>query len=206
MLRVGLTGGVACGKSTIGQLLAARGAHFLQADTLAHRLYEPGEPVYYAVVERFGREILNCDGSINRGRLANAAFPDRVAELNAIVHPAVVEAQTRWMQDCEPSDPAGIAVVEAALLIEAGAAKDFDKIVVVTCTAEQKIARYAQRARISLEAAGAEVARRSAAQLSDEEKARHADFVIDNSGTPEETQQQVESLWAALTGLAAGNR
>ena len=99
MLRVGLTGGVACGKSTVGQMLAARGARFLQADTLAHRLYAPGEPAYHAVVERFGREILNCNGEINRTRLANAAFPDRIGELNAIVHPAVVAAQNRWMAE-----------------------------------------------------------------------------------------------------------
>ncbi len=203
MLRVGLTGGVACGKSTVGKLLAARGAHFLQADTLAHRLYEPGEPVYRTVVERFGREILNCDGTIDRKRLANAAFPDRVAELNAIVHPAVLEAQFRWMTDCERGDPHGIAVIEAALILEAGAAKDFDKLIVVTCNVEQKIARYAQRAKCSLEDAKAEVLRRSAAQLPDEEKAARADFVIDNSGTLAATSRQVEALWTRLKDLAA---
>ena len=202
MLRVGLTGGVACGKSTVGKLLAAHGAHFLQADTLAHRLYEPGEPVYRAVVERFGREILNCDGGINRKRLANAAFPDRIGELNDIVHPAVLDAQVRWMAECERSEPRGIAVIEAALILEAGAAKDFDKLIVVTCNREQKIARYAQRAKISLEAAAAEVARRSAAQLPDEEKVARADFVIDNSGAVEATTRQVEELWRKLQDLA----
>lgn len=203
MLRVGLTGGVACGKSTVGKLLAARGARFLQADTLAHRLYEPGEPTYLAVVERFGREILNCDGTIDRKRLANAAFPDRISELNDIVHPAVLEAQVRWMADVERSDPYSIAVVEAALILEAGAAKDFDKLVVVTCDLEQKVGRYAQRAKIALEAATADVARRSAAQLPDDEKAIRADFVIDNSGTLEATTRQVEALWIQLQDLAA---
>lgn len=203
MLRVGLTGGVACGKSTVGQLLAARGAHFLQADTLAHRLYEPGEVVYRAVVERFGREILNCDGTINRTRLANAAFPGRIQELNAIVHPAVLEAQVRWMADCERNDPGGIAVIEAALILEAGAAKDFDKLIVVTCSLEQKIARYAQRAKLPLVEARAEVSRRSAAQLPDDEKVSRADYVIDNSGPLEETARQVEGMWAELTRLAA---
>jgi dephospho-CoA kinase len=203
VLRVGLTGGVACGKSTVGKLLAARGAHFLQADTLAHRLYEPGKPVYYAVVERFGREILNCNGEINRTRLANAAFPDRIAELNAIVHPAVLEAQNRWMSECERDDPAGIAIIEAALILEAGAAKDFNKLIVVTCEFEQKIARYAQRARCSLEDARAEVLRRSAAQLSDDKKAARADFVIDNSGTIEATTGQVDALWAKLQKLTS---
>ena len=176
----------------MGQLLAARGAHFLQADTLAHRLYAPGEPTYYAVVERFGREILNCNGEINRTRLANAAFPDRIGELNAIVHPAVVEAQSR----------SGVAVVEAALILEAGAAKDFDKLIVVTCDLERKVARYAQRAKCSLEDARAEVLRRSAAQLPDAEKAAHADYVIDNSESLETITSQVDALWPTLQKLA----
>lgn len=202
VLRIGLTGGVACGKSTVGQLLAARGAHFLQADTLAHRLYAPGEPTYHAVVGRFGREILNCNGEINRTRLADAAFPDRISELNIIVHPVVVEAQNRWMAECATADPSGIAVVEAALIFEAGAAKDFDKLIVVTCELEQKVAHYAVRARCSLENARAEVLRRSAAQLPDAEKAARADFVIDNSGPLEATTRQVDALWVELQKLA----
>jgi len=200
MLRVGLTGGVASGKSTVGHMLAARGAHILQADTLAHRLYEPGEPVYHAVIDRFGREILNSNGTINRARLANAAFPNRIGELNAIVHPAVVDAQNRWMSDCERIDPHGIAVVEAALLIEAGAAKDFDRVIVVTCSSDQKIARYAHRAKLPMAEAAAEVARRSAAQLSDQAKAAHADYVIDNSGSPDDVAREVESVWNDLHG------
>ncbi len=199
MLRVGLTGGVACGKSTIGKMLAGRGAHFLQADTLAHKLYTPGEPVYQAIVEHFGREILNPDATINRPALANAAFPARIKELNAIVHPAVVAAQNRWMADIEREDPYGIAVVEAALIVEAGAAKDFDKLIVVTCDFEKKVERYAKRAAIPLENARIEVKRRSAAQLSDDEKAQHADFLIDNSGTPEDAAYYVGVLWMHLT-------
>jgi dephospho-CoA kinase len=202
MLRVGLTGGVACGKSTVGHLMAARGAHFLQADTLAHRLYEPGEPVYRTVVERFGREILNCNGTIDRKRLANAAFPDRIGDLNAIVHPAVVAEQNRWLTECERNDSGGIAVVEAALLMEAGAARDFDKLIVVTCDLGQKVARYAQRAKIPTDEARAEVLRRSAAQLPDEEKARRADYVIDNSGLPDQTIGQVDAIWVELVAAA----
>ena len=198
MIRVGLTGGVACGKSTVGAMLAQRGARYLQADTLAHQLYAPGEPTYHAVVEHFGREILNPEGTINRVRLANAAFPNRIAELNAIVHPAVVNAQNQWMADAQRSDPEGVAVVEAALLLEAGADKDFDQLIVVTCDLDQKVARYAQRAGISLDEARAEVQRRSAAQFSDEDKASHADYVIDNSGSIEDTTRQVDALWAQL--------
>lgn len=203
MLRVGLTGGVACGKSTVGAMLAARGAHFLQADTLAHQLYAPGEPTYAAVVKHFGRDILNPDGSINRSRLANAAFSGRIGELNAIVHPAVIAAQNRWMTEVERNHPGGIAVVEAALIVEAGAAQDFDKLIVVTCDFEQKVKRYAQRAGISDEVARAEVLRRSAAQLSDEEKASRADYVIDNSGSLEGTTRQLEAVWTELRKSSA---
>lgn len=199
MLRVGLTGGVACGKSTVGRMLADRGAHFLQADTLAHQLYEPGQPTYRAIVEHFGRDIVNLDRTINRQRLADIVFPHRIKELNAIVHPAVVEAQNRWMSDMERTDPDGIAIVEAALIIEAGAAKDFDKLIVVTCDLDKKIARYAKRANVPLEEARAQVLRRSAAQLSDDEKAAHADFLIDNSGPLEDTAFYVDVLWTHLT-------
>jgi|SRR6516162_2883603 dephospho-CoA kinase len=198
MLRIGLTGGVACGKSTVGRMLADRGAHFLQADTLAHQLYAPGEPTYRAIVDQFGREILNSDRTINRKQLANIVFPDRIKELNAIVHPAVIDAQNKWMSDIERTDPNGIAIVEAALIIEAGAAKDFDKLIVITCDLDKKIGRYAERARITLEEARSEVQRRSAAQLSDDEKAAHADFLIDNSGPLEDTAFYVDILWTRL--------
>ena len=202
MLRVGLTGGIASGKSTVGAMLAARGAHLLNADRLAHQLYEPGAAVYDEVVRHFGREILNPDNTISRAALANLAFPNRIGELNAIVHPAVIEAQNAWMASIERSDPQGIAVVEAALLLEAGAAKAFDKIIVVTCDFDSKVKRYAHRAGVALELAHAEVERRSAAQFSDQEKAQQADFVIDNSGTVEDTERQVERIWSDLQGIA----
>lgn len=198
MLRVGLTGGIACGKSTIASMLAERGAHFLQADGLAHQLYAPGGVSYDEVVSHFGREILNEDGSVNRARLANVVFPDRIDELNAIVHPAVIKAQTEWMAEVERQDPDGIVVVEAALLIEAGAHKDFDKVIVVTCGLDCKVKHYAQRTGVSLEQARAEVLRRSQAQFSDEEKARHADYVVENSGSLEDAERQVERIWQEL--------
>ena len=201
MLRVGLTGGIACGKSTVAEMLVRRGAHYLSADTLAHQLYAPGAVVYDEVVRRFGREILNEDGSVNRTKLARAVFPDRIAELNAVVHPAVIEAQNRWMSDIERGDSHGIAVVEAALLLEAGAQKDFDKVIVVTCPLEQKVARYAQRTGLSSESARIEVERRSAAQMSDEEKVGLADYVIENSGSIPELEQQVEKVWRDLRAL-----
>jgi len=203
VLRVGLTGGVACGKSTVAEVFVRRGAHFVPADRLAHQLYLPGTPVYDKVVQHFGREVLDADGTINRTGLANIVFPNRTGELNAIVHPGVIQAQQQWMTEVEREDPHGIAVVEAALIIEAGAAADFDKIIVVTCDFEHKVEHYARRAGVSPEVAQAEVARRSAAQLSDQEKARHADYVIENSGSLEETGRQVEKIWNELRILAA---
>lgn len=201
MLRVGLTGGVAVGKSTIAKMLVKRGAHALEADVLAHQLYAPGAVAYNAVIAAFGRDIVNPDGTISRPKLAALVFPDRIDELNAIVHPAVLEAQNRWMSEIERDDPKGIAVVEAALLIEAGAGRDFDKMIVVICDFEQKVARYAARTGLSKDAACKEVERRSAAQLSDGEKARHADYVVQNSGTLEYAESQVEKIWKEMTSL-----
>jgi len=200
MLRIGLTGGVACGKSTIAAMLMQHGAHYLRADSLAHQLYAPGTPTHQRVVQHFGRGILSPDGTINRAALANLVFPGRIGELNAIVHPEVIKAQNAWMDEIGRTHPHAVALVEAALLIEAGAVKDFDKIIVVTCGLEHKVQRFAQRAKLSLEAARAEVMRRSAAQFSDAEKVRHADYIIDNSSSLEDAARQVEQIWRDLCG------
>ena len=206
MLKVGLTGGIASGKSVVGEMLVALGAHLVQADHIAHSLMEPGEPVYNEVVRYFGREILNSDGSVNRGRLAELAFgpagsdqgSPRVADLNRIVHPAVIRSQEEWMHAVSLQDPHGVAVVEAALLIEAGAAKRFDRLMVVTCDMEQRAERFARRQKVDLQTARAEVARRMAAQLPDQEKIKLADYVIDNSGSLEQTREQVQQVWQKL--------
>ena len=204
MLKLGLTGAIASGKSVVGEMFVKLGAHLILADAVAHWLMEPGRPVYEEVVRRFGREILNPDRTINRPRLAEAAFgtaggaPPRVKELNEIVHPAVIERENEWMEEIGQRDPNAIAIVEAALIIEAGTADRFDRLIVVTCHSEQRIRRYARRLGISEDAARAEVARRMAAQLSDEEKIKAADFVIDNSGSLDATEQQVQQVFAAL--------
>ena len=198
MLRVGLTGGVACGKTTVARMLRERGAYTLLADRLAHDLMRPGETVYAGVVERFGSGILNEDGTISRPKLAELAFAGRIQELNALVHPAVLEAEDRWMDEVGRRDPAAITVCEAALLYEAGGHQRFDRIIVVTCPFESKVRRFAQRVGITFEAAHADVERRMRAQWSDEAKAARADYVIDNSGALEDTEQQVEKLWQQL--------
>ena len=212
MLKVGLTGGIASGKSVVGEMFVALGAHLVQADRIAHELMQPGEAVYNEVVRHFGREILNPDGSINRSKLAAVAFgsateaegkrASRIEELNRIVHPAVLRSQEEWMQAISAHDPKGMAVLEAALILEAGACERFDRLIVVTCNTEQRAARFAARQKIPLEAAREEVVRRMAAQLPDEEKTKAADYVIDNSGTLEKTREQVGQVWEKLRSEA----
>jgi dephospho-CoA kinase len=203
LLKVGLTGGIASGKSAVGEMFVKLGARLIRADDIAHELMQPGQAVYDEVVRHFGREILNPDGTINRPRLASLAFgtpggPARVRELNAIVHPAVIEQEDEWMDEVGRNDPRAIAIVEAALILEAGAADRFDRLIVVTCRPEQRIHRLAARLGISEEAARAEVTRRMAAQIPDEEKIKAADIVIDNSGSLEASERQVQQVFAAL--------
>lgn len=208
MLKVGLTGGIASGKSLVGEMFVALGAHLVQADRIAHSLMQPGEAVYNEVVRHFGREILNPDGGVNRAKLAELAFgsstgPEgkrisRIEELNRIVHPAVIRSQDEWMAEMGRQDPHAVAIVEAALILEAGAGDRFDRIVVVTCGQEQRAERFGARQKIDLESARREVARRMAAQLPDEEKIKAADYVIDNSGTLERTREQVHEVWENL--------
>jgi dephospho-CoA kinase len=205
LLRVGLTGGIASGKSVVGEMFVALGAHLIQADAIAHQLMQPGEAVYQEVVRHFGAGILNSDGSVNRGRLAEAAFGDsegnkasRIQELNQIVHPAVIRTQEEWMAEIGRGDSRAIAIVEAALILEAGSAKSFDRLVVVTCHPEQRIQRWALRVGVDEEAARREVERRMAAQFPDEEKIKVADYVIDNSGSLDETQRRVGQVYGDL--------
>jgi dephospho-CoA kinase len=205
MLRVGLTGGIASGKSTVGEMFVALGAHLIQADEIAHQLMQPGQAVYDEVVRHFGAAILDPDGRVNRARLAEAAFgqPSRIQELNQIVHPAVVNRQEEWMDEMGRRHPHGILIVEAALILEAGASRQFDRLVVVTCRPEQRVERWALRRKVDVEAARAEVARRMATQLPDDEKIKAADYVIDNSGSLDETLKRVPAVFAELEKEAA---
>jgi len=211
VLKLGITGGMACGKTVVADMFRVRGAHVVIADHIAHQLMQPGTPVYDKIVARFGGDILDSDGSINRQRLAGKAFSGNdnvpagrrpIDELNAIVHPAVIAQQDAWAEDIRRRDPEGLAVVEAALIFEAGTDRRFDKMLVVVCNPEQKVERFARRMHLDLESARREVERRSLAQLSDSEKARRADFVIDNSGSLAQTEQQVEKVVAQLKQLA----
>jgi dephospho-CoA kinase len=216
MLKVGLTGGIAAGKSVVGEMFAALGAQLIQADQIAHQLMQPGEAVYQEVVRHFGVGILNPDGSVNRASLAEAAFgaaaggddgkqASRVQELNQIVHPAVIQRQEEWMDEVGHNDPRAVAIVEAALILEAGVAPRFDRLVVVTCRPEQRVQRWADRVKVNEQTARREVTRRMAAQLPDEEKIKAADYVIDNSGSLDETRKQVAAIYPKLK-IAAEKR
>jgi dephospho-CoA kinase len=226
MLKVGLTGAIASGKSVVGEMFVALGAHLVQADRIAHSLMRPGEAVYNEVVRHFGRDILNPDGSVNRAKLAELAFgagpasskpagrkpdsgnptsgrPARIEELNRIVHPAVLRSQEEWMDEMGRQDPYAVAIVEAALILEAGAEKQFDRLIVVKCSEEQRVARFAARHKLDLEAARKEVTRRMAAQLPEEEKIKAADYVIDNSGSLDQTRVQVRQAWKEIRAEAS---
>jgi dephospho-CoA kinase len=217
VLRVGLTGGLGSGKSTVADLLRALGADVVEADLLGRALMEPGQSVYAEIVRVFGSEVVNADGRLNRTRLAKLAFEGkRVQELNALVHPAAIRAQRQWTEALFARDPAAIAIVESALIFEverdarlrgetegvlASWRQRFDRVVVVTAPDEVKIARYA--ARLSADPAGREAAQadarnRLAHQIPDLEKAARADYVLENSGDRAALEPQVARLWLRL--------
>lgn len=220
MLRVGLTGGLGSGKSTVAAMLRELGAKVVEADALGRTLMEPGQPVFAAIVERFGTEVTGPDGRLNRARLADLAFRHgRLQELNSIVHPPVIEAQARWMNEVFGRDPSAVAVIESALIFEvvrdamARREKDsvladwrrrIDRIIVVTAPDELKIQRYAARIQSTggsgagLEAIEADARNRLAHQVPDAEKVAQADYVLDNSGDIESLRAQVQALWPRL--------
>jgi dephospho-CoA kinase len=217
MLRVGLTGGLGSGKSTVAAMLRELGAQVVEADGLGRALMEPGQPVYSSIIEHFGPQVVNPDGHLNRARLAELAFRDgRLQELNAIVHPPVIEAQQRWMDEVTARDPSAVAVIESALIFEvvrdaqargerenllADWRRRIDCVVLVTAPDELKVARYA--ARVSQpgparEASLADARVRLAHQIPDAQKAAMSDYVIDNSGDKAALYDQVASLWQTL--------
>jgi len=201
MLKVGLTGGIATGKSLVSGMFRQLGVHTIDADQIAHELMRPGEKVYDEVVRRFGKEVLNDDGTVNRNRLVELAFDQkrpRIYELNSIIHPSVIERQEKWMEEIRSREPDAIVMLEAALLLEAGLRRRFDRVIVVSCKPQQRIERWEKRLHVDSETARREVTRRMMAQAPDEAKIQAADYVIDNSGTIDETRNQVEKIHAAL--------
>ncbi|HEY1338107.1 MAG TPA: dephospho-CoA kinase [Bryobacteraceae bacterium] len=199
MLRVGLTGGLACGKTFVGEALASYGCLLIQADELGHEVLEPGGAAYDDVVREFGPGIRTANGRIDRHKLAAEVFghPNRLARLNALVHPPVVRREEELIAGFAAREPHGIAVVEAAILIETGSYKRFDKMILVTCAVVQQVERAMRREG----AVVADVHARLSRQMPLAEKRKYADFVIDTSGKKEDTLRQTRAVYEALRSI-----
>ncbi len=199
MLRVGLTGSIGVGKSFVTGLLAELGCPVLDADRTAREVVEPGSPGLLAVAKAFGPEVVRADGTLDRGRLASIIFADddRRALLNSILHPYIIARQDGFLRAWEAEDPQGIAVVDAALMIESGGYKRFDKLIVVHCEPEKQLERVMLRNNLTREAA----LQRIQAQMSQEEKMKFADYLIDTSGGFEATRKRTTEVFQELRKL-----
>jgi dephospho-CoA kinase len=201
MLKVGLTGGIACGKSFVGEALAGYGCFVIQADQIGHQVLAPDGEAYAEAAREFGDRILAGDGSIDRRRLAALVFADagKLARLTAIVHPAVIRREEALVAEFFARQPHGIVVMEAAILIETGSYRRFDKLILVFCAQEQQIERAMRRQG----AVEADIRARIGQQMPLEEKRKYADFVIDTSGTKEETLRQARAVYEELRRMEA---
>ncbi len=200
MLKVGLTGSIAVGKSYVVSVLQDLGCVTFDADKIAHSVMEPGASAYEDVVREFGEGVLAADRRIDRAKLGAIVFADAVRRqrLNAIVHPRVMEAQNRLLADTEAANPKGIAIIDAALMIESGGYQRFDKLIVVFCDRETQVERLMKRNQITRE----DAERRITAQMSSDEKRQYADYEIDTTGTMEETRERVIAVYEKLKALA----
>ncbi len=196
MLKVGLTGGLATGKSFVGAALAEMGCHLIKADELGHQVLLPGGEAYDGVVREFGDGILNPDGTIDRKRLAAEVFgnPERLAALTSLVHPPVIRREQEFMARIAAHEPDAIAVVEAAILIETGSYKRFDTIILAVCGEEQQVERAVLRDGADPEEVRARIRR----QMPLEEKRKYAAYIIDTSGSKEDTLRQTRAVYNLL--------
>jgi dephospho-CoA kinase len=200
MLKVGLTGSIAVGKSFVTSVLGELGAQVMDADQTARAVVEPGTPGLAEVIETFGPQVLQPDGRLDRAKLGEIVFHDEAKRqrLNQIVHPLVMAAQDEQLLRWEEADPQGVAVVDAALMIESGGYRRFDKLVVVFCRPEIQLARLMRRNGLSED----EARQRIAAQMPQEEKKGYADYLLDTSNDFDDTRRQVEKLYAELRELS----
>lgn len=196
MLKVGLTGGLACGKSFVGEALASYGCLLIEADELGHEVLAPGGEAYEAVIREFGAEIVTANGEIDRRKLAARVFGNHeaLARLNALVHPPVVRREEQLIAEFAAQEPHGIVVVEGAILIETGSYRRFDRLILVVCPEEQQLERAMRREG----AAAADVRARIANQMPLDEKRKFADFVIDTSQAKEDTLRQTRAVYEEL--------
>ena len=199
MVGVGLTGGIGAGKTTVGRMFVELGCHLIDADTIVHELFTPGEAVHRAVVDAFGDRVLASDGTIDRAALGEIVFHDPAVRerLNSLVHPAVIQRQKQWLDELASREPSAIGIVEAALMIEAGTYKNYDKLIVVVCSPEEQRRRLRGRLGLSED----QIEARISAQMPMEEKAKFADFVIDNSGSLDVTKTQAQEIWRKLAQM-----
>jgi dephospho-CoA kinase len=200
MLRAGLTGSIAVGKSFVSSVFAELGCHVLDADQTAREVVAHGSVGLAAIVEAFGGEVLQPDGTLDRGKLGAIVFADETkrARLNAILHPLIISAQDEWLRRCERQDARGIGIVDAALMIESGSYKRFDKLIVVHCRTELQLERLVKRDGLTV----AEAVRRIAAQMPQEEKKKFADYLIDTSNGFDEARAQASAVYENLKALA----
>ena len=204
MLKVGLTGGIASGKSTVSKIFTSFGAKVLDADEVAREVLLPGQPAWTRLRQVFGQEFFHPDGTVKRKQLRKLVFadPEKRSQLNAIVHPEVMKEINRRSEILSSSVQTGVLLVDSPLLLEVGVANRFDKVVVVYVSKSVQINRLQQRDGISEE----EAKQALEAQMALSKKVEQADYVIDNSGTLEETQAQVQRVWQELLVLARNER
>ena len=202
MIKVGLTGGYATGKSFVAGEFERLGCHLIYADRLGHAVIEPGGDAYRPTVEAFGQQILTADGLIDRKKLASIAFssPDLLQRLNSFVHPAVFRLEEEMLDRFAKEDPGGIAMIEAAILIETGRYLVFDRLILTACSTETQIARATRRDHVSRD----EVLARLSRQMPFEEKKRYAHYVIDTDGPKDATLRQIVPVYEDLKQLAEG--
>ena len=203
MLRVGLTGGMAVGKSTVASMLRSRDCPVLDADTIGHELLESGQDAYNETVDSFGRDILDSYGNIDRSSLGKLVFadPQKLKRLNEILHPRIHKVIMDWFAALGNSDPPELAVVEAALLVESGMNKQLDKLIVCWCRPDQQIERMIERGLMR-----AEAEQRIASQMPNDLKLKLADASIDCSGTLEQTERLVALALDKLKRIATHER
>ena len=204
MLRVGLTGSIAVGKSFVTSIFSDLGCHSLDADVTAREVVLPGSPGLESVAQSFGRDILNDDGTLNRQRLGELVFADEEQrqKLNQILHPFIIARQDEIMREWEREDPQGIGIIDAALMIESGGYKRFDKLIVVHCRPEVQLERLMLRNSLSRD----EAQTRIDSQMPQAEKQKFADFLIDTSDGFELTRQRTVEVYKELARLATNNK
>lgn len=195
-MRVGLTGGIGSGKSTVARMLAELGAVVIDADRIARQVVEPGQPALAEIAERFGAEVIKPDGSLDRAALAAIVFPEpqALAALEAITHPRIDQRAAEQLDKARRSG-ARVVVYDSPLLVESGQARDFDLVVVVDAPAEIRVARLVGRGLVESDARA-----RMARQATDSQRLAVADVVIDNSGSPADLVDEVRRAWQLITG------